>query len=51
MTMPRFAVRQCVSMYDEYQFPKTTVSTLLSVIISTGHPFPQPTSTGARGSH
>ena len=32
-------------------FPKTTVSTLLSVIIFTGRPFPQPTFTGARGAH
>ena len=30
-------------------FPKTTVSTLLSVIIFTGRPFPHPTFTGARG--
>ena len=27
------------------------VSTLLSVIISAGRPFPQPTFTGARGEH
>ena len=30
-------------------FPITTVSTLLSVIIFTGRPFPHPTFTGARG--
>ena len=32
-------------------FPKTTVSTLLSVIIFTGCPFPHPTFMGARGAH
>ena len=32
-------------------FTKTTVSTLLSVIISIGRPFPHPTFTGARGAH
>ena len=42
--MPRFPVGQCDCMDEEYQCSqKTAVSTLLSVIISTGRPFPQPT--------
>jgi hypothetical protein len=32
-------------------FPKTAVSTLLSVIISTGRPFPYPSFTGPRGAY
>jgi hypothetical protein len=51
MTLPRFAVVQCGYMDEEYLFPKTTVSTLLSVIIFTGRSFPHHTFKGARGAH
>ena len=53
MTFSRFAVAQCGCKNEEYQsvFPKITVSTLLSVIIFTDHPFPHPTFTGARSAH
>ena len=51
MTLPRFAVAQCGCIDEEYVFPKTTVSTLLSVIIFTGRPFPHPIFTGAGGTH
>ena len=48
MTLPRFAGAYSGSI-DE--FPKTTVLTLLSVIVFIGRPFPHPTFTGARGAH
>ena len=51
MNLPRFAMGHFGCMDEEYVFPNTTVSTLLSVIISTDRPFPQPTFTGARGEH
>ena len=51
MTFPQFTVVQCGCMDEEYLFPKTTVSILLSVIIYTGRPFPYHTFTGARGTH
>ena len=52
MTLLRFAVTKCGCMVEEYQvFPKTTASTLLSVIILIFRPFTHTNFTLTRSAH